>query len=145
MRYLISLILLTTPIICTAYDYHLIDLNELSIQYDNYAALNDKARNALIYPDHPKEGINVNVNTTVARFGYVDSIIETLTNSGQYASIGLNIRLGLRVTDNLEFGIHHHSQHLLDRAHSYMDKFPSEDSVQLKLYLYREKNNGGMF
>lgn len=139
----IILVLLCAKVACAA-DYHLIDLNELGINYRNYEKVNSKARNLLLFPEHPKESIDVLINLDVLHFGYMDSQIQSLTTSGQYRSIGLDTRLGIRVTEHLQFGYWHRSQHLMDRHHSFMPKFPSEDSIEIRLYLFRskEKRNG---
>jgi hypothetical protein len=119
--------------------YHIIDLNELTLDYRNFAVLNPNARNMLIYPEPPKEGINVGMKVDVLTYLYWDSQIEALTTDAQYRAIGLETRLGVRVSHYLEIGYLHHSQHLIDRDHAYMNKYPVEDSIQVKLYLYRAK------
>lgn len=115
-------------------------LDELSIEYKNYELVNDKARNLLIYPEHPKEGINVNINTDILTYLYWDSQIQSLTTGSQYRAIGLETRLGLRLSQYLYVGYWHHSQHLMDRAPATLPRFPSEDAVELKLFLFRAKS-----
>ncbi len=135
VAFLLSCLCLTSA---SAYaDWHIIDLNELSLDYKNYALVNDKARNLLIYPEHPKEGVDVTLNMDILSKGYLDSQIESLTTSAQYRSIGLQLRAGVRISEHLEFGYWHHSQHVLDRDVGYYDKFPSEDAVEIKLFIYR--------
>ncbi len=124
-----------------ARDFHLVDLNELGINYRNYAMLNDKARVLLLGDEHPKEGINVLMKFDVLKYGYLDSQIESLTTNAQYRSIGLQLRLGMRVSDFVELGVFHHSQHVLDKASEGYAKFPVEDAVELRIYLYRSKES----
>lgn len=119
-----------------------IDLKELSIDYKNFAWVNDKARNPLIYPEHPKEGINLNINTDIIDTVYWNSTVEAITTDAQYRSIGLETRLGIRISPTLEVGYYHHSQHLIDRPHYYMDKFPSEDAIEIKIYIFGPKKRG---
>lgn len=133
-----------STLICYA-DYHIIDLKELSIDYKNYAMVNKNARNSLIYPEPPKEAINVNINMDFATYFYWNNVIESLTTDGQYRSIGLQTQIGVRLSEHLELGYYHHSQHLIDRQHSYMDKYPVEDAVQIKLYLYKSNNRESIF
>lgn len=142
MKYLLTLLLL--PSVALA-DFKLVELNQVALDYRNYGMLNDKARNLLIYPEHPKEAINVIVNIDLLKFAYWNSTIESLTTPSQYKSIGLDTRLGLRVSNFLELGIWHHSQHVLDGTQSYMSKFPSEDAVQVKLFLYRKEKQDSIF
>jgi len=119
-------------------DFHLVDLNELSIDYKNFNMVNPDSHNMLIWPNTPKEGINVGIKLDLLHYFYWDSVIESLTDDAQYASIGLDTRLGLRVSQYLEVGFYHHSQHVLDRAYTGMDgHFPEEDAVEVKIYLYR--------
>lgn len=153
MRNVLSWILLMYISVCfgvvlskcaKADDWHVVDLSELSLTYRNYAVVNDKARNMLIYPEHPKEAINVGIKMDLLTYGYFDSTIESLTTGAKYQGIGLDTRLGLRVTNNLELGFWHHSQHNLDRNHGYMGKFPSEDAVEIRLYLFKAKGRAGI-
>lgn len=125
-------------------DWHVLDLRDLGINYRNYAIVNDHARNLLIYPEYPKEGINVILNTTLFTYGYWDSTIESLTTGSKYQAIGLETRLGLNVTDNAQLGYWHHSQHNLDRNEMTIPKFPSEDALEFRIYLFKanEKQKG---
>jgi hypothetical protein len=120
-----------------AEDFHLVDLKELTLNYRNYALVNDHARNLLIYPEYPKEAINVGIKLDILRIGYWDSLIESLTTGSQYRGIGLDTRLGIRVTENVELGLWHHSQHVLDRSEGNIGKFASEDAVEIKVFLYK--------
>jgi hypothetical protein len=115
-----------------------IQLDELSIDYRDYALVNDKARNLLIYPESPKEGINLNINTTFVSYVYWNSTIESLTTSSQYRGIGLQSSLGIRLNNYIDVGMWHHSQHVLDRVSGDMPNFAEEDAIQLKVYLYRK-------
>lgn len=128
-----------------AYDFEVINLNELSLDYKNYSLLNPNSRNMLIYPDPPKESLNLTLKTDLFKLGYWDSTVESLTTSDQYRSVGLETRLGIRLTNNAEVGVYHHSQHDLDRAHSFMSAFPEEDAFELKIYLYRAKTREALF
>lgn len=119
--------------------FKLIELREAYIDYRNYAALNPNGRDMLIYPEPPKEGINLTLNTNIFKVFYWDSTIESSTTQGQYRSVGLETRLGVNLTEHLRFGFYHHSQHVLDRGHSYMDKFPVSDAVEIRFYLFRPK------
>ena len=126
-------------------NFHVIELQDLALDYKNFSWLNDQARNALIYPEHPKESINVVINTNLLKYMFLNSTIESLTTGSQYRSIGLELRLGLRVHNNLEFGYYQHSEHILDGTHSYMNKFPVEDAIEIKLFLYRKEKKDSIF
>lgn len=132
--------------VARADDYHVIELNELSLDYRNFKMINANSHNMLIWPSPPKEAVNVNIKLDLFKYAYWNSIIESLTNDSKYASIGLDTRLGVRVTEYLEVGIYHHSQHVLDRSYDYMNgHFPEEDAVQIKLYLFKKDKNESLF
>lgn len=119
--------------------WHVLELKELSFNYKNYAILNEKARNALLYPESPKEGLNVSICTDIFSYFYFDSTLETLTTGAQYRGVGLLLGVGIRLSDALSLGYYHHSQHVLDRDYSAMPKFPVEDALELKIYLYKNR------
>lgn len=138
MRLLIALI----AMICTtaqASDWNTFNLNELALNYRNYGLVNPNGRNLLIYPTHPKEGIDVGLKIDVVTYFYWDSDIESLTSGSKYESIGLQTRLGFRLTDYVQLGFWHHSQHNLERPHAFMTSFPSEDAFEVRLYIYRAR------
>jgi hypothetical protein len=123
-----------------AADYHVWDLKEFTINYRNYALINDQARNALIYPIHPKEGIDVGFKSDVLGFGYFDNEIMSLTSDSQYEAIGLDLRLGIRVSDYVQVGYWHRSEHLLDHHSDYLPRYPSQDALEVRIYLFRSKS-----
>ena len=128
-----------------ASDLHLMELDELSVDYKHFAVLNDKARNLLTYPEHPKEAINVNINSSILGVVYFNNQIQSMTTGAQYKSIGLQVGLGVRLTSYLEVGYLHLSQHVIDGKHPFM-KYPVEDSLTVKLYFYRaHKPNNTLF
>ena len=134
------LIVLLAGRVEAATDYHLIDIRELALDYKNYKMINPNARNALIYPESPKEGVNVELKLDVMnRLFYWDSAIESLTTDSQYRSVGLKLWMGLHLSDHMDVGYYHHSAHILDATQSRMNGFPVEDAVQIKLYLFRTK------
>lgn len=137
MKYLLGLLLLATQAL--AGDD--LRLTNLFVDYRNYHLLNDKARNVLTYPEPPKEGIDVNIQTRVLSHFFWDSKIMALTTDAQYRSIGLNMRAGVSLTQTLDVFYEHQSLHVIDRPINTMPKFPVEDSIGVRIYLYREKAN----
>ncbi len=131
----LGLVMLTTA------SADILELDSLYIDYKNFAIINDKNRNMLTYPEPAKEGINLGVDTTLLGFVYFNSVVESLTTDAQYRSVGLDTRLGIRLSPFMEFGYYHHSQHVLDRPHSYVPKFLVEDALELKIYLYKARRN----
>lgn len=91
--------------------------------------------------------ISLNLNTTVLQYIYWDSVVHGTTDSylstnseGQFRSIGLQMRLGLQLTDNVQIGYVHHSQHVLDTNNA-LGPFPREDGVQLNIRVFSSKTS----
>lgn len=130
---------------CYAEDFHLIELDTVALDYKNYSVISDKQRNLLLYPESPKESINVILNTTLFKYAYFNNTIESLTTNSQYRGIGLQLALGVRLSQYLDIGYYHHSQHVMDREMQSIPTFPTEDTLELKFYLYRNDKNAGIF
>ncbi len=140
-----SVIILFLSWIADASEFKLLELHEIALDYRNFSALNDKARNFITYPDPVKEGLNLDTKVDVLKYGYCDFIIESLTTGAQYRGIGLELRLGIRVHSAIEVGLYHHSQHAIDKQLESLPKYPSEDAIQVKLYLYRRDGRNSLF
>lgn len=112
-----------------------VDLNEVSLEYKSFLG---QGRDLLLYPELHHEGMAINLGIDVLKYGFWDSQIGSLTTDAQFRAVWLDTRLGARVGP-VEAFFFHKSQHLLDRAHSFLPKFPVEDGVGLKIYLYRAK------
>lgn len=112
-----------------------IQLKEAYVTYDRFL---HPGRSALIYPEGMKEGLALDLNNRVLVFGYLEARVHALTTSSQYRSVGLVLRMGVEPVKWLQVGVRHHSQHLLERQHAFMNRFPVEDSLEVRLYLYRE-------
>lgn len=114
--------------------WELLELSELSVDYHRYRR---GGRDMLLYPEIPKERINTNIHTTVLEFLHWDSTILAQTTDAQYRSIGLETRISLSVSKYIDVFMEHQSLHLIDRDHSYMERFPVTDTVGVKIYLFR--------
>jgi hypothetical protein len=119
-------------------------LRELSIEYRSYSLYSDQQRNMLIYPEPPKDGLDVSLNTAVLGYFGWDSTVHSVTSDAQFRGVGLDMRLYLNLTQEISFGHWHHSQHVLDRASPYM-RFPAEDAFFVKIYLFRPKFQEALF
>lgn len=117
-----------------ATDWHLIDLKELNVNYKRFVS---DGRDPLIYPYVHKEAINLDVNMDLFNVFYWDNRILSVTDDAQYRGVGLNVKLGLRITQSLSLQYEHLSQHVLDDKVQRMDKFPVEDSIGLVLKIYQ--------
>jgi hypothetical protein len=117
----------------------IIKLDSLYVDYRNFAMVNDKNRNLLTYPEPAKEGLNLGLTTDVLGIFYWDSEVQSITTDAQYRSVALDMRFGLKVTDHLQIGYYHKSQHLLDRPSYNMPKFPVEDAIQIKFFIFKSR------
>lgn len=124
-----------------------IELKSLYVDYKNFAILNDKNRNLLTYPEPAKEGVALGFTSDAFTYGYVDAEVQGTTVEGQYRGVGLEARIGIRLTNGLEVGYYHFSQHVLDRGDDPTGKFPVLDALQLKFFIFRDKhlNREGIF
>ena len=139
MKYLL-LFLLLLPLTANATDYKILELDSLYVDYKNFA---QSTRDPLFYASTKKESLSLNMNTNLIDFIYLDSRVHGETNYAKYELVGLEIRLGARITRSLEVGYQHHSQHLLDDRYPYMG-FPVEDSFNVRLYLYGNSKRGAL-
>lgn len=126
-------------------DSSLIRLREVSVDYNNFYIFNKNARNPITYPDPPKEGLNLNLKIDYLKYFYFNSIVEGLTTKEQYRGVGLNLQTGLRLTSFFEIGLYHHSQHALDRYFESMVRFPVEDALHIKVYLFNRESVESLF
>lgn len=86
--------------------------------------------------------LNLNINMTLVDHFYWNNTIHSL-NDGEYRLIGWNYRIGVHITDYVDFGWYHFSEHYADFTNSY--GFPLQNAWELNLYLYRNKPTGKGF
>ena len=136
--YIAPLVLFMVPY--TAPAFELLKLQEVGLTYRQFVA---HARHPLLYPEAPKEALGVNLNIDIVDWLYWNPSVYAMTTESQYRSVGLAFNLGVHLTRWLDISYYHQSQHLLERQHSYMNKFPVEDGVEVKIYLFRAKESSG--
>ena len=93
----------------------------------------------------------LNLNSDLWKYGYWNNTVHTMTDkdattgaTGQFRLVGWEFRVGAKVFDCLDVGYYHHSQHLMDASLPY--HFPTEDAVEIKIYLYSAERKGkGVF
>jgi hypothetical protein len=112
-------------------------LIELRESYINYKYFVHPGRDPLFTDLPHKEELNLHVNTDILRYMYWDNMVHSMTDASQYRVVGLNTKLGVRLSGILDVQFEHFSKHMLDTVHPWMRGFPVEDSVGINLYLYR--------
>ena len=86
--------------------------------------------------------LNLNLNMSVFKYGFWDNRIHSMTDSGtngdrgQFRLIGWNFKLGVHLGKRFDIYYEHFSQHLLDAQFKW-GRFPVQDSIGIKLILYR--------
>lgn len=88
------------------------------------------------------KGLNLNLDTTIMGYVYWNSSVLTMTDYdpvakyGQFRTIGLQMQLGLRITEWLDVGYFHLSRHLMDTPQVNGQSFQQTDALELTLKLY---------
>jgi hypothetical protein len=114
------------------------ELQELYVDFKNFAVLNDNQRNPVIYPSPPYEGLNFGEHMNLFwGVGYLDAEVESLTDSAQFREVGLNYRMGVHLGHHVDFGLWHLSQHVLDEPNP-PGYYPFQTALELKVWLYRK-------
>jgi hypothetical protein len=117
--------------------WHLMQLDSLTLDYKNYGWLNDKNRNALLYPESVKESVKLSMNLNILLAGYLNQSVNGLTTDAQYRGVIYDLELGAHATELFDVYYSHESSHLFDRHHSFMNKFPVEDAIGIRLNIFR--------
>lgn len=115
--------------------WRLFKLEEVAIDYEKFLY---PGYDSLIYPETPAERYSFNINTRVLDYMFWNNQLHTTTTDSQHRGVGWNFEFGVRLSSYIDVGYHHHSQHLLDTTPTTMPHFATEDTLHIKLYLYRE-------
>lgn len=121
-------------------NFKILDLEQVRVGYKNFIF----ARDPMFWDSTPKEQININIETSLMKYGFWNSFVHGTTDESQYKRIGLQMELGVRISNSLEVSYKHHSQHMLDCTYPYQ-RFPVEDSVGVYLYLFRKDKKESIF
>lgn len=125
-------------------DFRAIELQELAVDFRQYMPNGYYpyiTNNGL--PDREVgQGLDVIMNLTVLKFFYWDNKIVSLadrgrgnSSPGQFRLVGWNFRFGLQLTEWIQFGYFHFSQHLLDAQFPW--HYPVEDAYELRFIIYQ--------
>lgn len=116
-------------------DFRIAALDELTISYKKY---HESARHPLFYNSTPKESLNLSMHMDLLKYFGWDSTVQSMTNNAQYYMIGLQTKMYLRVSQHIDIGYYHQSQHLMDDKYPY-GKFPVEDALMINLTIFRAR------
>lgn len=87
--------------------------------------------------DEPGSQVSIVANTDLFKYGYWDNRVWGLTNQSKFSATGWEYRLGAHLAPMLDIEYRHHSQHRLDEKFGPNEGHPVEDSIGIKLFLYR--------
>lgn len=135
-----------------ANEFHILELDELRVDYMSYFAHGRApliTSNGLDNRELGKE-LDLSFNSSVLEYGYFSTLVHSTTDAmydtgagGQFRAIGMKLELGVRLSPYLDIYYQHHSQHTLDLTLPY--GFPEYDAVGLHLYLYGPNRKQGVF
>lgn len=112
----------------------IMDLDELSVRVDNFL---HEGRDPVIYPVPQNHRWTLQMDmSSFDTLLWRNKIIST-TSPSQFESVAWNFDFGFKFTDYVEVFYSHTSTHLLDRKHSFMHRFPVEDSIALKIFIFK--------
>lgn len=144
------LLFLLNPTDTSADQFEGITLREVSIDYRSYFPGGTDAilKTTNIPNQQLDKKLDLHVNMDVLEYLYWDNMISSTTDKypnggGQFRVVGWNFRFGIRITNNIQLGYFHYSQHLLDVLGT--QHFPVEDAIQFKITIYRRESNQGLF
>jgi len=96
----------------------------------------------------PGQHLSLGINTNLFSYIYWDSLVHSgtdrnlnedgSTTPGQFRVVGLIMRLGISLTDQIQIGLFHHSQHLLDTTYAH-GPWPRVDGLELRINLYQSR------
>jgi hypothetical protein len=146
MKYLLLLLslLALTPVVNAD---EIITLDKLNIEYLRYSP--EGVDPFLTYDGLPNKalgyGLNLKMETTILSYLYWNSTVlsetdeDLATGWGQYRTIGLEMQVGIRLTQWLDVGYYHLSRHLMDTPQPNGQAFQRMDALQFTLKLYDNK------
>jgi hypothetical protein len=121
-----------------AKEFKLLEHQETSLNIKNYFP---NGHNPLM-PEGSilNKGLDLDLKTDLLRYGYWNNKVWSLADQHQFRWIGWNYQFGIRILPFLDVEYEHFSKHILDKQYQYktQGRFPVEDSVNVKLYLYRK-------
>lgn len=94
------------------------------------------------------KGLDYHIDTDVFKYFYWNNTVWSLMDQNQFRSIGWNYEVGARVLPFVDLEYEHFSRHTLDEpspTKAVGEKYPVEDSINIKLYLYRRNGKDSIF
>ena len=125
-------------------EFKFFDLDEVSVQYRKFFDNSRYYPTSNIPGSKLNEGVTVNVDSTVFKYGFVKNSVVSTTDQSQFRSIGWMYNLGMRVSHNIDLSLYHFSEHTIDTPYP-ITSYPTMTGVELKIYLFKDKKNDSIF
>lgn len=87
--------------------------------------------------------LGLQLDTTVFSYFYANFNVASMRDYypegdyGQYRTIGLQARLGMRLTEWLDIGYYHYSRHLMDTPEPDGQSYQQTDALEITIHLYK--------
>lgn len=119
-------------------DFRLIEMDETYINFKQYLP---NGYSPFLPPGSTlSRGVDLQLNTDVLAVGYVNNKVWSLMDQHQFRAVGWNYQVGVRLNSFIDVEYEHFSRHVLDAPSptlSVGQKYPVEDSINIKFYLFR--------
>lgn len=114
----------------TPKDNSWLHLDDLSATYEHYVGPNFNA----YFDGTMKDALSLNVDSTVCRYFFWNSLIHSTTDSYQFRTVGLEMTVGVRLSPAIDVFARHHSQHTLDSGDDWGRHYPMENGVGITVH-----------
>lgn len=101
----------------------------------DYARFKSDSREPVIYPDTPKERLDLNINMSFLKYGFSSNTVHSLTDDSQFRVVGWKYQIGVHLSYWADIYCEHFSQHILDMAGD--RPYPVQNLIGIKVYMYR--------
>lgn len=141
MRKLLAVLALLFSLPANAGYWSLFTLEESTFTYRKFI---NEGFDPLTQPDPHAEQLLFNSRARLFDVFFIDFTPHATTTDSQFRAAGLEFKVGLRLSSSVDVSYYHHSQHTFDRNNP-LPHFPVSDAVEIKFYLYTEKEREHTF
>lgn len=92
---------------------------------------------------NPTSMLDVNINFRISPYTYFNNTIHTMSDQSQFRTIGWEYTAGVHLSNQVDLGIYHYSQHVLDTP--FPGDIPQMTGIQIKIFLYKENKTRSIF
>lgn len=136
-RLLLLLICANSAGYCAASEYHLLQVEDLSVEYQRYQGV---YRNAYMIDDDGEpmqfsDGAAMNLRLSPINYTYMDNKFHMSSDEYKHVRyVGWEWEAGIHIS-RVDLFEHHHSQHGLEYVNPRGDGFPLENSYGIRVHI----------